>query len=279
MKFLCTSISICLLFVLPSASAKTDDAPGPQSTTNNSSMALAEPTTGDAPVALDEHHSDHYEWLNIQGFWVQVRFPESMDLGMIEDYTETLDLLNRQLKRAKGVLPETAISKLQTKTNIFIKDDCTDGGNVSYWRDEDSDNNGWILLHCFQFLQNVLDDAFHGAETVHGLQVWGHPGIIIHELAHSWHDQFVDGGYGNNMIEEFYDLAVGCLGASDPGEEPYYWESNKEEFFADFTVMYYLSHWDPPARVWNMPRKYRLLINRLWNEDDYGNWENQLSEC
>lgn len=53
--------------------------------------AMAETISDDVPVALDDHHSDHYEWLNLQGFWVQVRFPEDMNLGMIEDYTETLD--------------------------------------------------------------------------------------------------------------------------------------------------------------------------------------------
>lgn len=279
MKVLCIWLSICLLFVLPLALAKTDDAPGPHSTENNSSLALAEPTADDTPVALDEHHSDHYEWLNLQGFWIQVRFPEDMDLGMIEDYTETLDLLNRQLKRAKGVLPELAIAKLQTKTYIFVKDDCTDGGSVSYWRDEDSDDNGWITLHCFQYLQNVLEDAYSGAETVHGRTVWGNPGLLVHELAHSWHDQFVDEGFDNRMVEEFYDHAVDCMGNSDPGDDPYYWETDAEEFFADFSVMYYLSHWDPPNRVWNMKKKYRVLLIRLWNENEYENWENQLNSC
>ena len=278
MKILLNFLSVCLLFVLPLALAKTDNAPGPHST-DNSSIAQTAQATADVPTPLDHHHSNHYEWMIIQGFWVQVRFPEEMDLDMIEDYTETLDLLNRQLKRAKGVLPETAISKLQTKTYIFIKDDCTDGGSVSYWRDEDSSEHGWITLHCFQYLQNVLDDAYSGAETVHGRQVWGHPGIILHELAHSWHDQFVDGGFGNNMVEEFYDHAVDCLGTSDPGDEPYYWESDKEEFFADFSVMYYLSHWDPPGRVWNMQKKYRVLVIRLWNEVVYEGWEDQLNSC
>ena len=277
MKVFSIFLSVCLLFVLQPASAKSGDAPGPQSTASNPALALAEPSAEDVPVALEEHHSDHYEWLNVQGFWVQVRFPEEMSLSMIEHYTETLDLLNRQLKRSKGVLPETAIAKLQTRTNVFIKDDCTDGGSVSYWRDDD-DDTGWIILHCFHYLRNQLNDAFHGGESVQGLRIWGHPGIILHELAHAWHDLFVDGGFHNNMIDDFYEHAVDCMGNTDTND-PYYWETDEAEFFADFSVMYYLTHWDPPSNVWEMQRKYRLLINRVWNEDVYQNWEDQLIEC
>lgn len=276
--------SICLTvglwFVLPLALASTnhDDPPGPHSIVGQSSLALGEPTTDDVPVALDAHHSDRYAWSNIQGFWTQIRLPQEMDLEMSEDYTELLDLLNRQLKRAKGVLPETAFAKLQTKVYIFVKDDCTEGGDVYYWRGSGAEV-GWIILHCFEFLQNILDDAYSGGESVHGNRVWGAPGTLVHELAHGWHDLFVDDGFDNRMIEEFYDHAVDCLGNTQPDGDPYYWESNEREFFADFTIMYYLSHWDPPGRVWNMQQKYRRLVIRLWNEDEYPDWDDELDSC
>ena len=280
MKIFSTFLSICLLLALPSAMAHTDptDVPGPDTDYGQSSLALSEPTTDDVSVGLDNHHSNHYEWMNIQGFSVQVRLPREMDVDMQEHYTETLDLLNRQLVRAKSVLPELAVSRLQTSVYIFLKDDCTEDGSVSYYRYDDTPDQGWIFLHCFHYLSNVLDDAYHGGERVHGRRVWGHPGIIVHELAHGWHDLFVDSGYDNGMIEEFYDHAVDCLGNSDT-TDPYYWESHETEFFADFTVMYFLSHWDPPRIAWQMQRKYRLLIVRLWNEDEYEDWEDQLDSC
>ena len=278
-RSICLSVGLLFALLLALAGTNRDDPPGPHSTIRQSSLAPGEPTADDVPVALDEHHSDQYEWSNIQGFWTQIRLPLEMDVEMSEDYTEMLDLLNRQLKRAKGVLPETAFAKLQARTHIFVKDDCTEGGNVYYWRDEDSSfDNGWIILHCFKYLQNVLDDAFSGAEHVHGRRVWGHPGLILHELAHAWHDLEVDDGFENRMIEEFFDHAVDCLGNTDTGD-PYYWESDSGEFFADFSVMYYLSHWDPPGRVWKMQQKYRRLVVRLWNEDEYPNWDDELDSC
>lgn len=280
MKLLPYFLSICLLLAIPTAVAKIDsaDVPGPHIESGQPVEALSEPTMEDIAVGLDNHHSNHYEWMNVQGFNVQVRLPEEMDVEMQEHYTETLNLLNRQLVRAKSVLPELAVSRLQTSVYIFLKDDCTEDGTVSYLRYDDTPDQGWIFLHCFQYLRNVLQDAGHGGERVHGRRVWGHPGLIVHELAHGWHDLFVEDGYNNSMIEDFYDHAVDCLGNTDTSD-PYYWEQHETEFFADFTVMYYLSHWDPPRINWEMQRKYRLLIIRLWGEDEYEDWEDQLDSC
>ena len=273
-------LPILLLFALPSALADiaSDDVPGHHQDIGQSSLTLSKPTTDDITVGLDEHHSDHYEWLQIQGFWLQVRFPEEMDLEMIEHYTQTLNLLNRQLKRAKGVLPEISVAKLQEKVRFFLKDDCTENGSVSYYRYDDTPDRGWIFLHCFQYLRNVLADAFHGAERVHGRRVWGHPGIILHELAHGYHDLVVEDGYDNQMIKEFYDHALDCLGNTDTND-PYYWEQDETEFFADFTVMYYLIHWDPPGGVWKMPYMYRRMILRLWQREEYEDWQDDLNSC
>ena len=278
-------VIICQLFVLPLALAKTDSAPGPHSTVSYPTVDLAEQVIDSVPppVALDDDDpvQVHYEWLNIQGFDVQVQVPQEMDVDTIADYTQTINLLNRQLERAKGVLPEYAVAKLQSGLYIFIGDDCTVGGSAYYWRnddtsDDDTPDRGWIVLLCFHYLSNVLDDAYHGGESIQGRVVWGNYGLVLHELAHGWHDLFVDDGFENRMIREFYDHAKACMGNVN---DPYYWETDGNEFFAEFSVMYYLTHWDPPGRVWNMQRKYRILVIRLWHGHEYENWENELASC
>ena len=184
---------IYLLFALPFVLGATNiaDVPRPQSATNQSSIARVEATKPAVPVELDQHHSNHYEWLKIQGFDVQVRFPFDMDLEMQQDYTATLNLLNRQILRAKAVLPQRAIAKLQSKVFFFIKDDCSNGGMVDYWR-LDGAEVGWITLHCLRFSSNALEDAYHGGENVYGRAIWGNPTVITHELAHAWQDLFRD---------------------------------------------------------------------------------------
>lgn len=273
-------VTICQLFLLPLALAKTGDAPGPHSTASNSTFAPAGQMTDGVPppVVHDANQSDHFEWLQIQGFWVQVRLPQGMDVNKSEHYTETINLLNRQLERVKGVLPKPAIAKLQSGVFIYIVDNCTHGGYVNYYRFDDVPDQGWIGLHCFQYLRNILADAYHGGETVHGSPVWGNSGLILHEMAHAWHDLIVDDGWENRMIKEFYQHARHCIGNTNKND-PYYWETDEAEFFADFTVMYYLSHWDSPGEVWNMQFKYRRLIISLWKEFVYQNWESTLASC
>ena len=278
MKIRFVLLCLCIAFMgSASEKIKSDVVSGPRMYSGPASLVLDEPTSDDVTVGLDNHHSDHYEWMNIQGFWVQVRFPDEMDVDMQDHYTETLDLLNRQLERAIGVLPESAAAQLKTRVKVFLKDDCTDGGTINYWR-EDGEDEGWLILHCFQYLRNVLNDAYHGGEMVHGSRIWGYPSLILINLAYGWHDLVVDGGFDNSMVEDFYDHAVDCLGNSDT-TNPYSWELDEVEFFAIFTAMYYLSHWDPPRSVWGMQYKYRALIDKLWNEQEYENWEDELVSC
>lgn len=246
----------------------------------DASEALEAPTdveTDNIPVVLDDHHSDTYQWIEIEGFSLQVRYPEEMDVEMADDYTLTLELVGRQLRRAVGVLPDAAVAKLLPSIRIFLKDDCTDDGAIYYWREE-GDDLGWVILHCFSFLVGALGDAYYTHEGPTGENVWGNHGLILHELAHAFHDIHVEDGFDNEMIEDFYDHAVSCLGNEDTSD-PYYWETDAGEFFADFSVMYYLSHWDPPHHIHNMAAKYRRLIARVWNEVGYENYEDELVSC
>lgn len=239
----------------------------------------ADVETDDIPVELDDHHSSTYRWIEIEGFSLQVRLPEEMEVDMADHYTLVLKLVGRQLRRAKGLLPDSAIAKLLPKIRIFLKDDCTRDGGVFYVRERDSvDENGWIILHCFEYLVGALGDAYFAHPGPTGELVWGNHGMFVHELAHAWHDLHMEDGYRNEMIEDFYDHAVSCL-ANEDTSDPYYWESDDEEFFADFTVMYYLSHWDPPHNIHNMPAKYRRLITRAWNEVEYVDYESALTSC
>ena len=201
MKFVRTALAMCLLYTLPTALAETnsEDIPGDHENSGQSFVALSQPLVDNVPIALDDHHSDQYEWINLEGFWIQIRLPEQMDVDQLSDYTQMLDLLHRQLKRAQGVLPERAFAQLQSKVQFFVKDDCSDGGDIYYLRYESQPDVGWVTMHCFKYLRNVLEDGYHGGELVHGRNIWGYPGIILHELAHGWHDLIVEDGYDNHM--------------------------------------------------------------------------------
>lgn len=227
---------------------------------------------------LDDHHSDAYRWIVIEGHPVQIGLPRNMDVQLSTNFLYALDRLRKQIRRAHGVLPPMAVARLQTKVRIFLGDDCTEGGLVQYRRPQDNDREfGWIVLHCFQWISSVLDDAFHaGKGADDSTTVWGNPTLITHELAHAWHDLFMDDGWDNAMVEAFYNHALTCYVNDNDESAPWYWQSNKEEFFAEFTVMYFLSHWDEPEIKWNMDAGFRRMILRAWHEDTYHNYQRDI---
>lgn len=238
-------------------------------------------TSDNASTPQNDHLSDTYRWIEVEGFHVEVNFPNNLDADSADDLTFSINLLGRQLRRVKGVLPPLAVSQLQTRVLFYLSDRCDRGGEVYYWYSDDRDENdkiGWVILDCFKYVKNILEDAFYGGEEVEGQRVNGNPGLILHELAHGWHDIFVEDGFDNDMIEQFYDDGLSCL-ANEDENDPYYWETDPEEFFAEFTVMYYLSHWDKPSFVWEMPQRFRILIQRVWNEVEYVDWEDYVTDC
>ena len=229
------------------------------------------------PIELDDHHSDTYEWFLIEGFWTQIRFPESMDVEELEQYTRTLVRLINQLKKAKALLPADAVAKLQTVTHIFLKDDCSSRGLIGYFRQSEEDGGkSWIALECFDRTSSILMTGVTFDNRIDGNPVWANQTLMIHELAHVWHDRFMADGEDNETIKAFYEHAKRCYSDAD---DPHYWESDELEFFADFTTMYFLGHWDPPNSVYAMPASYRRLFHRSWTKAECPNCESLLGPC
>lgn len=230
------------------------------------------------PIALDDHHSDTYEWFFLEGFWLQVNFPTSMNTRELQHYTRTIVRLGDQLRKAKALLPQDSIAKLQTTVNLFLKDDCSQGGAVGYFRQSaELGGRSWITIECFEFMSSVLLSGTQSDSTIEGKRVWSNQTLMIHELAHAWHDLWVKDGWDNDTIKAFYRHAKRCYGNPD---DPYYWEKHEKEFFADFTGMYLIGHWDYPRTLYKIPNKFRELIRRSWtNEHDCTDCESTLGVC
>ena len=243
-----------------------------------SCVTVADVGPSSPPFELDEHHSNVYEWFLIEGFWVQVRFPTSMDTQELRHYTRTIVRLSHQLQRAKALLPHDSVAKLQTTVYIFLKDDCSTDGAVGYFRQgEDDGGQSWITLECFEFVSSVLLPGNQSDSRINGNDVWSNQTLMIHELAHAWHDRFMKDGEDNDTIKAFYRHAKQCYGNAD---DPYYWEEDETEFFADFTGMYFLGHWDYPRTLYKMPFTFREMIRRSWSgEHDCTGCESKLGEC
>lgn len=226
---------------------------------------------------LDDHHSNTYEWFLIEGFWMQVRYPTSMDTEELQYYTRTILRLRHQLQKARALLPPAAVAKLQTTVNFFLKDDCS-AGEVGYWRNREVQNSrSWIIVECFEFTSSLLRSGVRSGAILDGRRIWSNQSLLIQELARAWHDRFMIDGEDNDTIKAFYRHAKQCYGNPD---EPYAWEQDETTFFRDFSAMYFLVHWDSPLTLYKMPYSFNELIRRSWtNEYDCTDCESNLGEC
>ncbi len=157
---------------------------------------------------------DRSEWKSVtpwvEGFRTVILFPPDMTTKQSMDVLVSVDLLRKQLKRVSVATPPEAYMKLAKSQSITIDDDCTfsNGGRAIYFSTINR-----VVFNCFAFTRNMLEDTHKGGEeVVVRNKVWGNPRIVLHELAHGWHAHYVEDGYRNEKIHQFYEHALDCYG-------------------------------------------------------------------
>ena len=174
---------------------------------------------------------------NIEGWTVEIDdrlFQEpNKELGEL-----SLRLLSNQLFQIAFLLPESKVEKLRT---VKIRLDLTHGTlrSAQYhpsraWLR----NNGYSesLAKCV----HLPDAAGYASKEIHRIQPW----FMLHELAHAWHDQFLDGGFENAAIKEAWRQLVesGKYERTlhvDGYETKHYALTDPMEFFAEFTEVFF----------------------------------------
>lgn len=216
--------------------------------------------------------------IDIEGYEIELILPDGMTNDQAEDLVDIIARLTYQLEVATAILPHPASSKLRSKVHFYVDNDCSDGGRVfflGYYDEAVQEWVGRVTFNCFRFAKNILAQIFQGGEEVNGNQIWGNKRIVIHELAHAWHYFFVVDGYDNQMIDDFYQHALTCF-ANESGSS-YYWEQNVQEFYAEFTGMYYLSHWAEPKDASGMHWYFSRMIRSTWNDIDYSHYAGDIA--
>ena len=149
---------------------------------------------------------------------------------------DTLDLLRFQLFQITRVVPAPALAKLRT---------------VTLWV-EQSDP----LFPCMCYHASVGWVAGHGLnpEKAHGVELsnpraflnWTHdqPWMVLHELAHAYHDQFLPDGFDNAMVRaayhaareaKLYDAILRISGATERA----YAMTNPMEYFSECSEAFF----------------------------------------
>jgi len=172
----------------------------------------------------------------IEGWTVEIddRLLESnQELGEL-----SLRLLSNQLFRIAFHLPESVVAKLRT---VKIRLDLTHGKLVSPQYHPSREwlrQNGYSesLTRCV----HLPDAAYYSSKNIHRIQPW----FMLHELAHAYHDRFIENGFENATIKEAWRKLIddGKYARTlhiDGDERKHYALTDQKEFFAEFTEAFF----------------------------------------
>jgi len=171
----------------------------------------------------------------IEGWTVQV------DPGLLsgehqEEGGRALKMLANHLERIAILMPEKPLGEMR-KVKIRIEYDHPELKNMQYHPDLE-----WLVEHGYdpQLVKQVHIPV--AAELLSREQLLKHPAVILHELAHAYHDQvlgFDDSGilkaYHEAMKKGLYDKALLYNGE----RVKHYATTDHKEYFAEATEAYF----------------------------------------
>ena len=188
----------------------------------------------DDPKAAAPAGTDQYEVRRIEGWNVLVR------KALLEDHPEladrTLTLLGHQLYQVVRRVPPEALEKLRT-IRIWVEENDPHHPCMAYHPDP-----GWLREH------GMNPDKARCVElaNAHKFLAWTHdqPWMVLHELAHGYHDQFVKDGFDNAEVKAAHQSALEAktydkvLRISGKNEIAYA-AKNPMEFFAESSEAFF----------------------------------------
>ena len=182
--------------------------------------------------------------------------------------TRTLGMLSNHLERIAILMPEKQLAELR-KMEIFIEHSHPQLGSMQYHPGLD-----WLNGHGYdpRLLKKV--HIPQAAELISRQQMLKHPAVILHELAHAYHNQIL--GYDQPEIIKAYDDAMkkGIYQKSllHTGKTvKHYATTNHKEYFAEATEAYlYHNDFYPFVRAelnQHDPAAFALM-ERVWGKTD-----------
>jgi hypothetical protein len=180
---------------------------------------------------------------------------------------ETLSVLRHQLYQLARRIPRAAARKLRT-IRIWVEENEPHTSCMTYHPDP-----GWLRA---QGMNPAKARCIELANPRNFLK-WTleQPWMVLHELAHGYHHQFLDGGFANVEIKTRYDRAMkarryhSVLGSNGRRQKAYA-ATNPMEYFAEATEAYFgTNDYYPFVRSElhrHDPRMFELL-RKLWRDE------------
>lgn len=182
--------------------------------------------------------------------------------------TRSLSMLANHLERLTILLPEKQLTELR-KMEIFIEHAHPELGNMQYHPGLD-----WLTGHGYDPRLVKKVHIPQAAELVSRQQMLKHPAVILHELAHAYHDQVL--GFDHPEIIKIYDDAMkkGIYQKSllyTGATVKHYATTDHKEYFAEATEAYlYHNDFYPFVRAelnQHDPAAYAAM-QKIWGKTD-----------
>lgn len=199
----------------------------------------------------------------IEGWTIAVD-PQLLEEQNKEVAERAFKALANHLQRVKYIVPEDRLAKLQ-ELRIWIELDNPKLGNMQYHPDR-----GWLLAngHDPRLVKHV---HIPRARNLYAPHMWAkHPYVVLHELAHSYHDQVLSfdqpdiiAAYQDMKKSGTYENVLLYTGK----KVRHYGLTNHKEYFAESTEAYFgVNDFYPfvRAELKEYDPKMFYLMKRFW---------------
>jgi len=206
----------------------------PDSTAHDPSATASVFTVAQPP--LPPGASYHPVIKNIEGWTIHIEPALLKDGEHAELGERALEMLANHLQRITILMPEPQLEAMK-KLEIWIEHKNAKTGSMQYHPSE-----RWLIGKGFD---PRLAKKYHiprAASLISKGQLIKHPAVVLHELAHAYHDQVlgfddprVIKAYDNAMKNKLYDKVLLYTGQ----QVRHYAATNHKEFFAEATEAYF----------------------------------------
>lgn len=187
-----------------------------------------------APATRPAMQADAYDDQSIYGWTVRVN--HALSQGEPKLSARVLELLKFQLYQITREVPRPALGKLQTVV-IWVELNDPLFPCMCYHPDHD-----WVVAHGLDARKT------HGVELANSRNFlqWEHrqPWMVLHELSHAYHHDFLPGGFDNPQVEAAYNNAkdkrlYDAVLRNSGRTERAYALTNRMEYFAECSEAFF----------------------------------------
>jgi hypothetical protein len=189
---------------------------------------------GDSPKSSSVDPTDAYVVKQVEGWNVSVN--ERFLHDQPELAKRTLTLLGHQLYQVTRAVPAGALEKLRT-IRIWVEENEPHHPCMTYHPDA-----GWLREHGMSTKKARCVEVANARNFL----AWtrNQPWMVLHELAHGYHHQFLDGAFQNAEIKAVFDRAMTAklydsVLHFDGEQVQGYAATNPMEYFAEASEAYF----------------------------------------